>query len=168
MPQPSTEVDLSEAGVEALVRAQHPHLAASVVRVGAGWDNAVYRLGERLAVRIPIRAVAVPLLRNEQRWLPEIAERMPVAVPAPVAVGEPGGGYPWPWSIVPWFDGRVAASVPQAERDAMAGDLAAALRSLHVPAPDDAPFNPVRGVPLADREAAVAARFDGMPGLERA
>jgi aminoglycoside phosphotransferase (APT) family kinase protein len=51
--------------VEALVKAQHPHLAASVVRVGAGWDNTVYRLGERLAVRVPRRAAAVPLLRNE-------------------------------------------------------------------------------------------------------
>jgi aminoglycoside phosphotransferase (APT) family kinase protein len=93
---------------------------------------------------------------------------MPVAVPAPVAVGEPYDGYPWPWSIVPWFDGRVAASAMQVERDAIARDLAAALRALHVPAPSDAPFNPVRGVPLADREAAVAARSDGMPALERA
>jgi aminoglycoside phosphotransferase (APT) family kinase protein len=168
MPQPSPEVDLSVAEVDALVRAQHPELVASVVRIGAGWDNAVYRLGERFAVRLPRRAVAVPLLRHEQRWLPEIAERMPVAVPAPVAVGEPGLEFPWPWSIVPWFDGAVAASASQAARDGIAGQLATALRALHVSAPEDAPFNPVRGVPLADREAAVASRFDGMPALERA
>ncbi|MDJ1115014.1 phosphotransferase [Microbacterium dauci] len=168
MPQPSPEVDLSVAEVDALVRAQHPELTASVVRVGAGWDNAVYRLGERLAVRVPRRAVAVPLLRNEQRWLPEIAERMPVAVPAPVAVGEPGPEFPWPWSIMPWFDGAVAASASQAARDGIAEELAAALRALHVPAPADAPFNPVRGVPLADRDAAIDDRFAGRPALERA
>jgi aminoglycoside phosphotransferase (APT) family kinase protein len=168
MPQPTPELDLSVTEVDALVRAQHPELAASVVRIGAGWDNAVYRLGRRLAVRLPRRAVAAPLLRHEQRWLPEIAERMPVAVPAPVAVGEPGADFPWPWSIVPWFDGAVAASASQAERDGIAGELAAALRALHVPAPAEAPFNPVRGVPIAYRDAATDDRFAGRPALERA
>ena len=165
MPQPPAEVILTTASVERLIRAQHPDLAAPVRPAARGWGNAVYRLGDTLAVRLPVRAVAAPLIRNEQRWLPAIAARLPVAVPAPLAVGEPGESFPWHWSIVPWFSGTPASAVDPQARDDIAVEFAQVLLALHTPAPSEAPHNPVRGVPLAARAAAVEPRFIDSPRL---
>jgi aminoglycoside phosphotransferase (APT) family kinase protein len=116
-----------------------------------------FRLGGDLAVRLPRRAVAVPLLHNEQRWLPVLAEVVPLPVPAPVRTGGPGAGYPWPWSVVPWLEGATAdAHEPAPAEVAVLGRF---LRALHHPAPPDAPRNPVRGVPLEDRAEAFALRL---------
>jgi aminoglycoside phosphotransferase (APT) family kinase protein len=124
-----------------------------------GWDNLMCRLGAELIIRLPRRAVAADLIRHEQRWLPELAPRLPLAVPAPVRIGRATADYPWPWSIVPFLPGRPAASSPPADPAAAAIVLARFLRALHVPAAADAPANPVRGVPLASRSETVTARM---------
>jgi aminoglycoside phosphotransferase (APT) family kinase protein len=123
------------------------------VKVRDGWDNAVWRLGDSLAIRITRRAVAVDLHRHEQRWLPVLAPRLPLPVPAPVIVGVPSARFPWPWSVVPWFEGDVAAVAPPLPGEA--GALGAFLAALHVPAPEDVVPNPARGGPLASCQAAV-------------
>src|SRR3954469_14665930 len=124
MDSPVAEVYLDSALVDRLVRAQHPDLAGSVRPVANGWDNALFRLGDRLCVRLPRRRVAVPLLVNEQRWLPLLAGLATAPVPVPVRVGAPGEGYPWPWTISPWYDGLPAADVPAAARGGIAAALA--------------------------------------------
>jgi aminoglycoside phosphotransferase (APT) family kinase protein len=101
----------------------------------------------------------VQLLVNEQRWLPTIAGQLPASVPTPVRLGGPGEGYPWPWSICRWFEGEIASLVPVVERRAAAGELAEFMNRLHVPAPDDAPVNAVRGVPLAHRDEQIRDRL---------
>jgi aminoglycoside phosphotransferase (APT) family kinase protein len=159
MDTPAAEIDVTEDLVDRLVRGQHPDLAGPVRLVANGWDNALFRLGDHLSVRLPRRQLAVQLARHEQRWLPELAARVSVPVPVPVRVGEPGAGYPWPWSITPWYEGVLAAEVAPADRAPVAGALAEFLVRLHVPAPPDAPVNPVRGVPLAHRDEAVRSRL---------
>jgi aminoglycoside phosphotransferase (APT) family kinase protein len=160
MRTPAAEVDTSPALVTALLLDQHPDLAGlPVAEAASGWDNALFRLGDRLAVRLPRRAAAARLVRHEQRWLGPIAERAGVAVPAPVRVGRPGHGYPWHWSVTPWFEGRVAAGLPVADRRPLAAPLADFVTRLHVPAPDDAPANPVRGFPLRERHDRVAVNL---------
>lgn len=159
MSQPPAEVDLSIADVDALLAAQHPSLRGELRRVAHGWDNDVFRLGERLAVRLPRRELAARLVEHEQLWLPRIAAGMPVPVPVPVAVGRPQGDYPWPWSVVPWFDGIPVIELDAQRRDSCADDLADALRALHRPAPAEAPVNPYRGVPMHQRDGAVRARI---------
>ncbi|GAA3197178.1 aminoglycoside phosphotransferase family protein [Dactylosporangium siamense] len=151
--------------VASLVRTQHPSFIAPLRLVASGWDNTVYRLGSSWSVRLPHREVAVPLLVNEQRWLPHLAPLLPVPVPVPAAVGGPAGEYPWPWSINPWLPGRPASAVPVAARIAFAADLARCFAALHVPAPPDAPANAFRGVPLSGRAVAVRERLagDGFP-----
>ena len=170
MRHPLHEVDPDEALVRRLLRAQHPDLAGLPLRrVAQGWDNVTYRLGEDLAVRLPARALAAPLVEHEQRWLPVLAPLLPVPVPVPVPVrtGRPGAGYPWAWSVVPWLAGAPADALTPRERDRFADELAAALVTLHRPAPDDAPANAVRGVPLAARDAVVAQRLEAYEGLHR-
>lgn len=159
MDTPPADLDLTVELVDRLVRSQHPAFAGPLRLVTHGWDNDIYRLGSAHAVRLPRREVAAMLMRNEQRWLPGIAERMPVAVPTPVAVGHPNANYPWPWSIVEWFDGVPADELDVGARDAIAVDLAAAVDALHVPAPAQAPRNPYRGVPLAERDELVRRRL---------
>lgn len=160
---PPADFHVDEALVAALVSAQHPDLAGEVRLVASGWDNAMFRLGEEWAVRMPRRAVAVELMRNEQRWLGALAARLPVPIPVPVRHGrpDPARGYAAPWSIVPWLDGRTALEVDAAGRAVAAPALAAFVTALGVPAPDDAPANPYRGVPLAARDADIRARLDG-------
>jgi aminoglycoside phosphotransferase (APT) family kinase protein len=155
---PAAEVKIDESLVRALLQTQHPELAAlDITPVDSGWDNAIFRLGPKLAVRIPRRAVSADLIRHEQTWLPSLAKQVPIPIPAPVCVGVPGCGYPWFWSIVPWIEGKSAdGAVLKADQ---AVRLAGFLRALHVKAPDEAPFNPVRGVPLQNRAASVEERF---------
>jgi len=167
MPQPPAEVSLTAADVDRLLTAQHPALRGELRHVAHGWDNEMFRLGEDLAVRLPRREAAAHLIMHEQRWLPELAPALPVAIPVPVAVGVPDELYPWHWSVVPWFAGHRVIDLPVPERDLLAGEIAVVLRRLHTTAPADAPRNPVRGVPLRDRDAVVRRRVARVPALER-
>src|SRR5262249_58446529 len=90
-------LDVSEALVRRLVDSQFPHWSDErLVRVSTwGTDNAMYRLGSELVVRLPRRAVNVRALRKELTWLPYLAPRLPATIPVPVATGVPGDRYPW-------------------------------------------------------------------------
>ncbi|OII14831.1 aminoglycoside phosphotransferase family protein [Curtobacterium sp. MCBA15_008] len=161
MATPVAEVDVDVPLVRALLRDQHPDLAELPLEVAAaGWDNVIVRLGDLLAVRLPRREAAATLIEHEQRWLPEIAQRVAaiVPVPDPVRIGRPALGYPWSWSVVRWLPGTPVGVGTGGVHVAEA--LAAFVGLLHVPAPEDAPVNPVRAVPLATRSDAVVTRLD--------
>lgn len=165
---PPAEVDVTTGLVRRMLAEQHPDLAGLPLEVMAnGWDNVMLRLGDDLIVRVPRRQLGIRFLVNEQRWLPEIAGRLPLPVPAPVRVGRPSSEYPWPWSIVPFQPGKAAAVTPPADPAQAAGSLGGFLRALHVPGPlrppaGDGPDNPVRGVPLDVRAEAVAANMNAL------
>jgi len=156
---PAAEVDVTVELVRSLIALQHPDLAElPVVQLAHGWDNELFRVGDRLTGRFPRREVAAALIEHEQRWLPRIAASLPLPVSAPVRVGRPALGYPHPWSIGPWFDGAAALIEPPEPRAAV-DDLARFVRALHRPAPSDAPHNAVRGVPLIERDALTRDRI---------
>ena len=93
---PAAEVDIDDDLVRRLLADQLPELGAlPLERVAEGWDNVIFRLGDELTVRLPRREMAAELVAHEQRWLPEIAPRLPLPIPAPVGIGRPGLGYPW-------------------------------------------------------------------------
>lgn len=167
MLHPPADIDITVADVDRLLADQHPSLRGPLHRVAHGWDNAVFRLGDDLAVRLPRRETAAHLIAHEQRWLPSLARRVPVPIPVPVAVGEPDELYPWRWSVVPWFAGRRALDLAPHDRDAFAGELAGVLRALHTTAPSEAPRNPYRGVPMAERDHTVRERLTALPELLR-
>jgi aminoglycoside phosphotransferase (APT) family kinase protein len=158
---PAAEVAINEPLIRRLLRAQHPDLADRPLRIAAqGWDNVLARLGDDLVVRLPRRALAATLIQHEQRWLPELATRLPLPVPAPVRLGTAGDGYPWSWSICPWFAGTTAAEAEPTDADAAAEAIAAFLTALHRPAPEAAPVNAYRGVPLGARAAFVESGLE--------
>ena len=165
--KPVAEVAIDEPLVRMLLRAQHPDMAELPLELAnEGWDNAMWRLGDDLAVRVPRRAMGAPLVRHEQDWLPVLAPALPVPVPVPVRVGRPQAGYPWHWSIVPWFAGHHAIEVQPEETSSLVEPLADFVIALHAPAPPDHPVNPVRGVPLAARDDVVRERFRTVPELD--
>ncbi len=172
MSHPLHEVHVGLPVVRSLLREQHPDLADLPLRPAArGWDNVTVRLGDELAVRLPARALAAPLIEHEQQWLPVLApvlRAVGVQTPVPVRVGRPGTGYPWHWSVVPWLPGVPADTVTAAQRDPWAEHLASALAALHTPAAADAPVNPFRGRPLAERDEAVSARLAAVAGTNGA
>lgn len=155
---PAEEIAIDAALVARLIAEQHPDLAGLEVIPGpVGWDNCMFRLGEDLAVRIPKRAVAAPLLEREQTFLAGLAPGLPLPIPAPLRTGRPGSGYPWTWSILPWLPGDPAdLSPPGPDQGPVWGGF---LRALHRPAPASAPRNPFRGVPLSNRREAVEVRM---------
>jgi aminoglycoside phosphotransferase (APT) family kinase protein len=158
---PAAEVDIDAALVQMLLADQHPDLADLPLGLfEAGWDNTLFRLGDSLLVRLPRRAAAATLITHEQTWLPYLAPQLSLSVPAPVRIGTPARGYPWYWSIVPWLLGMSADQHPPLATQATY--FAAFLRSLHTPAPADAPINLVRGCSLADRVQAVAIRMHNL------
>src|SRR3954453_11284208 len=104
------EVDTDADLVRRLLASQQPQWAELPVErvVSAGTDNAIYRLGDDLAVRLPRIHWAVEAVVKEQRWLPYLAPALPLPVPVPIAVGTPDDEFPYPWSIVPWLPGELA------------------------------------------------------------
>ncbi|MEY2447646.1 MAG: hypothetical protein QOH79_1122 [Acidimicrobiaceae bacterium] len=156
---PSAEVDVGPTVVRALLAEQFPELLdLELVELAYGWDNAIFRLGDELTVRLPRRALAAALVEHEQRWLPELAPRLPLPIPAPVGNGRPGSGCPWSWSVCPWLPGVVATRATPDDPHEAAQTLGAFVAALHQEAPSDAPENPYRGVPLLQRDDVVRQR----------
>jgi aminoglycoside phosphotransferase (APT) family kinase protein len=153
------ELETDEALVRRLLTKQFPewaHLPVAALPAG-GTDNAIYRLGNELSVRLPRRrAAGAGSLDKEFAWLPRLAPALPLAVPTPVARGAAGEGYPHEWSIHAWLEGEDAASValglPQA-----AADLADFLAALWRIDPTGGPSPAGRGGPLRPRDEATRA-----------
>jgi aminoglycoside phosphotransferase (APT) family kinase protein len=160
---PAAEVEVDEGQARRLLEAQHPDLAElALVSIASGWDNHLLRLGDKLALRFPRRQFAAQLILNEQRWLPQLKERLPLAIPSPVRIGVAQFEYPWAWSVTPWIEGETADLAPP---DSNQGELLAAFfEALHKPAPADAPRNPYRGMPLSERADGFADRLAKLHG----
>jgi aminoglycoside phosphotransferase (APT) family kinase protein len=164
--KPPADIAIQEPLVLALLQEQHADLShLPLTDAGDGWDNKLFRLGEDLAVRLPRRAASTALIEHEQRWLPRLAEQLPLPVPVPLRIGRPGCRYPWSWSIVPWFPGQSALVAPPEDLSGTAVTLGRFVGALHRPAPPDAPRNPWRGVPLADRTSALRDHLQRVGGI---
>jgi aminoglycoside phosphotransferase (APT) family kinase protein len=154
------EVLIDAALVRSLVDQQFPELAGGSIASVEPWgtDNAIWRLGDDLVLRLPRIYWANEQADNEARWLPVLAPHVPVAVPEPIAVGEPGCGYPYRWAIHRWVPGEGATLARMEDPVAVARDLAAVVCGLrHVPA-QGAPAAVGRALPLrAYADAAEAA-----------
>jgi aminoglycoside phosphotransferase (APT) family kinase protein len=67
---------------------------------------------------------------KEQRWLPYFAPSLPLAIPTPLALGQPAAGYPWSWSVYRWLEGEAASSGSIADRIDFASSLGRFLGAL--------------------------------------
>jgi aminoglycoside phosphotransferase (APT) family kinase protein len=160
-----------EAGIDTglvrrLVAAQFPTWADLPVAPvpSAGTHNAMYRLGDDLAVRLPRIPGAAADVTREHEWVPRLAPHLPVAVPVPIVRGVPGAGYPYPWSVCRWLPGTNPVVGALADPGRLAADLAAFVTALRGVAPAGAPAAG-RGVPLATRDDATRAAIAASEGL---
>jgi aminoglycoside phosphotransferase (APT) family kinase protein len=145
------EIDIDASLVTRLLAAQFPqwaHLPVEPVP-SAGTDNALFRLGDALTVRLPRIAWATGQVEKDQRWLPRLAPHLPLTVPAPLGRGLPGAGYPWTWGVYQWLNGTEATI---ADPGVSPTDLARFLLALQGVDATDGPAPAWRGGPLADRD----------------
>ncbi len=159
------ELAIDEALVRGLLVEQFPEWAE--LPLGrlepSGTDNAIFRLGEELAVRLPRRAGRTTQGGREQEWLPKLAPIVPLDVHVPVAQGGPSAAYPWYWDVYTWVEGETVA-VEDIDAVQAARDLAALVAALQQVDPTGAPAG--RGIPLAVRDEEVQeslSRFRGDP-----
>ncbi|MFF1359742.1 aminoglycoside phosphotransferase family protein [Streptomyces sp. NPDC058297] len=152
------EADIDASLVRRLVDAQFPAWAGLPLTevVSAGTSNAMYRLGEDMAVRLPRLAGSAQDVEKEHRWPPLLAGALPVAVPTPLGKGAPGEGYPWPWSVYRWLDGANPAPGRTPEPTLLAQDLAEFVSVLQRVDPTGGPAS-YRSEPLAERDEVTRA-----------
>lgn len=149
-----TDVEL----VRRLLAGQFPHWAdLPIVPVASyGTDHDIYRLGDHLAARLPRIGWATKQAAIEAMWLPKLAPHLPLALPVPLAMGHPTGGYPFDWSVVTWLPGKNAnGTIDDLNRAAV--DLATfvkALRQVDTTGAHPRPFG-ARGGPLAEHDEQV-------------
>ncbi|ROQ67269.1 aminoglycoside phosphotransferase (APT) family kinase protein [Streptomyces sp. 840.1] len=130
------QVDVNTEIVAALIREQFPRWSGKPIRrvASTGTVNAIFRIGNDLSARFPLRpadaAEALAVLEQEARSSAELAQVSRFPAPQPVALGEPGAGYPMPWSVQTWLPGTVAFDADPSGSDAFARDLASFIATL--------------------------------------
>jgi len=118
------------ATVRNLVDEQFPQWRRLPVREvpSQGTVNALFRVGDKLLARFPLEpgdvGATLRRLQSEAQAARELLGRTRFSTPEPVALGEPGAGYPLPWSVQTWLPGTVATEEDPAESIAFAHDLA--------------------------------------------
>jgi aminoglycoside phosphotransferase (APT) family kinase protein len=131
-----------------------------------GWDNRTFRLGSELTLRLPSGDWYAQQVDKEQRWLPVLGPQLPLPIPSPVAKGEPGCGFPYPWSVYRWLDGELASKVPIGDRVGCATTLASFLNALRrvdaTGGPGPGQHNFYRGGPLATYEDEALQAIDAL------
>ncbi|MFH8369600.1 aminoglycoside phosphotransferase family protein [Streptomyces sp. NPDC018031] len=154
-----TDADL----VRRLLRTQFPQWAdLPITRLASGGTvNAIYRLGEDLTVRLPLRPGGAEGIALEARLLPRLAPLLPLPVPEVVATGVPGEGYPLDWAVHRWLEGRNPVEGDLAEPEAVARDLAGfavAIRGIDLPGGPPAH----RGRPLITEDREMRAAIEAL------
>ncbi|GAA4911734.1 aminoglycoside phosphotransferase (APT) family kinase protein [Stackebrandtia albiflava] len=158
----SDQVDVDVVTVASLVADALPGSRGAEIRPvpSHGTVNALFRVGDDLVARFPLQPDASAEFRAELSeriaLAHRLAERLPLAIPEPVAVGEPGPGYPGLWTVHRWLPGATADTVPFRDPVAAAHRLAEFVSALRAVGNDGRGWPGVgRGGPLADHDAAV-------------
>ncbi len=139
------ELRASVGQVRSLLAAQCPQWAdlpaTPIPDELEGTDHVLFRVGTDLVARMPKIAWATDQADSDARWLPMLEPHLPVRIPVPLHVGEPGAGYPWRWTVAPWFSGSTPARLGS-DDVILARDVAAFARALHKVDPTEGPIKP--------------------------
>ena len=138
-----------------LIAAQFPRYRELPVAavVPGGHDNRTFRVGDSLCARLPSASRYAPRLLIEHAWLPRLAGHLPLPIPHLVALGTPGAGYPWHWTLNRWIPGKPATRANIRDLSDFARRLASFLTALQgvdtASAPAPGPENFHRGGDLS-------------------
>ncbi len=164
------EPDIDTDQVSLMVADQFPAWAGLPLEPvsSSGTDNVMLTLGDRLVVRLPRIAAAVPSISKEWKYPRMLGPQLPAPVPIPLAEGKPGRGYAWPWSVSGWLAGE-NPSPGQAYGTEFASDLANFIRALHAAdVGNEVPAGLLwsyRGGPLAARDGPTRSAIASCEGL---
>ena len=155
------ELDVDVLLVRKLLAEQCPDLAElELVEVeSAGSSNWLFRVGDDKVVRLPRRPGSAEEFVKEHMWLPRLAPNLPLAIPAPLLLGQPSEIFPHHWSLLPWIEGHAAEVDQAAHSTPIARQLAEFIQALRAQdttgGPASGAHNYGRGAPLAERDDAV-------------
>ncbi len=130
------QLTVSVETVRELVSQQFPKWRDLPIRhiASQGTVNALFRIGDKLLARFPLEPADNDAMRrsleSEARASRELLGRTRFPTPEPVALGEPGEGYPLPWPVQTWLLGTVATDEDPGESVAFALDLAEFIRGV--------------------------------------
>ncbi|WP_329448190.1 aminoglycoside phosphotransferase family protein [Streptomyces sp. NBC_01426] len=157
------EAEIDTELVRGLLRTQLPRWAdLPIIRLASGGTvNAIYRLGDDLSVRLPLRPGGAEAIATEARLLPRLAPLLPLPIPEVVATGAPGEGYPLSWAVHRWIEGRSPVEGELAEPESVARELArfaVAFRRIELPGGPPAH----RGAPLVGEDREVREAIEAL------
>ena len=148
------EIELDDVTVRGLLLEQFPQWSGLPLRriPDSGTDNAIYRLGDDMGLRLPRIHWAVAQIDKECRtgWA-GLADHLPAPVPVPLGRGEPGHGYPYPWLVYPWLPGTSLDRTAGAS--SLVADVASFVLALQQISPEGGPPPGRRGGPMAPRRS---------------
>ena len=159
------ELSIDTDLVARLVAAQFPEWASQAVEPfhPSGTDNAIFRLGDDKAVRLPRIDGATGQVEKDRLWLPALAPELPFEVPELLAMGVPSDGYPWAFGVYRWLEGEPLAADRVGEALDVASDVARFVQALRRIDTRGAPASG-RGGPLAPRDDAVRRAIAALAG----
>lgn len=165
------ELEIEAALVRSLIEEQFPQYSGLAIRAlpSEGTENAIFRVGADLAIRLPRVASASKQAEREALWLPKLAPHLSLAIPEPLGLGRPTRAYPHPWAICRWLEGDDAYTRGPDNLVDSARRLGRFIRSLRdAPVAGDTSLvakTSGRGVDLIHRDAATRAAIDQCAGL---
>lgn len=143
--------------VATLLKQQCPEFAKFPIRriKHVGTDNAIFRLGDQYAIRLPRINTAIKQIIIEQNWLAKLSKRLPFAIPVPVKIGQASAAFASTWYIYRWLDGHHPDVNDGDDLQLLASDLATFIASLWQVPTDGAPVA-IRGLPLMTKDKIVS------------
>ena len=153
-----------------LVDTQFPQWAELTIHpiASSGTDNAMFRLGEQMCLRMPRFEGCAPQVLKEHIWLPHF-QNLSLEVPEPIALGKPEDAYPLPWSILRWIDGEQASREGLTSLTDTAEKLASFLNRLQAIDPSEGPQssedNYLRGGPLVKRDVETRTALENIADM---
>ena len=164
------EVPIDVELVKRLIASQFPQWQQLKLRTipYTGTDNAIFRLGEEMVIRLPRIHWAAEQPESENQWLPLLAPHLPLSIPKPLRLGVPEFGYPWKWSVHQWLQGENALNMPVNNPNKAALSLGKFVYAMHrfdytqIAA---APPSGARGVPLQERDSETRAAIRSLSDL---
>ncbi len=160
------ELDIDLSLVQRLLAKQFPSWVDLPLQPvsSAGTDNALYRLGNDMVVRLPRIGWAAENVDKECQWLPQIAPFLPIPIPVPLAKGIPAEGYPWNWSIYHWIEGKNPTVNHIPNPHLLVNELVTFIKAMHK---IDLPGGPTsnRGVPLQEQDIETRKAIQALNGM---
>lgn len=137
------QLTVTVATVRALIDCQFPQWRALEIEPvkSAGTVNTLFRVGPRLCARFPLEDGLRQRLIDEAEAAQKLCGKTRFDTPKHVAIGEPGPGYAFPWSVQTWIPGTVATGEDSESTPELARDLAYFIRDVQAIDPCGAVFD---------------------------